>query len=63
MRVDPRAEWEQIYRENWRIQREYFYDPKFHGNDWQAIYERSRAASYVGHALISITSWRWSAAS
>ena len=31
MRVDPRAEWEQIYRETWRIQREYFYDPKFHG--------------------------------
>jgi tricorn protease len=50
MRVDPRAEWEQIYRENWRIQREYFYDPKFHGNDWQAIYEKYRALlPYVGH--------------
>jgi tricorn protease len=50
MRVDPRAEWEQIYRENWRIQREYFYDPKFHGNDWQAIYEKYRVLlPYVGH--------------
>ena len=50
MRVDPRAEWEQIYRENWRIQREYFYDPKFHGNDWQAIYEKYKALlPYVGH--------------
>jgi tricorn protease len=50
MRVDPRAEWEQSYRENWRIQREYFYDPKFHGNDWQAIYEKYRALlPYVGH--------------
>lgn len=50
MRVDPRAEWEQIYRENWRIQREYFYDSKFHGNDWQAIYEKYRALlPYVGH--------------
>jgi tricorn protease len=49
-RVDPRAEWEQIYRENWRIQREYFYDPKFHGNDWQAIYEKYRTLlPYVGH--------------
>lgn len=49
-RVDPRAEWEQIYRENWRIQREYFYDPKFHGNDWQAVYEKYRALlPYVGH--------------
>jgi tricorn protease len=50
MNVDPRAEWEQIYRENWRIQREYFYDSKFHGNDWQAIYEKYRALlPYVGH--------------
>src|SRR5262249_32521441 len=50
MRVDPRAEWEQIYRENWRIQREYFYDPKFHGNDWLAIYEKYKALlPYVGH--------------
>jgi tricorn protease len=50
MRVDPRAEWEQIYRENWRIQREYFYDPNFHGNDWQAIYDKYKALlPYVGH--------------
>src|SRR5437763_498671 len=50
MRVDPRAEWGQIFRETWRIQREYFYDPKFHGNDWQAIYEKYRALlPYVGH--------------
>ena len=49
-RVDPRAEWEQIYREEWRIQREYFYDPKFHGNDWQAIYDKYHALlPYVGH--------------
>src|SRR5439155_11317149 len=32
------------------IQRKYFYDPKFHGNDWQAIYEKYRALlPYVGH--------------
>lgn len=50
MKVDPRAEWEQIYRETWRIQREYFYDPKFHGNDWQAIFEKYRPLlAYVGH--------------
>ena len=24
--VDPRLEWAQIFRETWRIQREYFYD-------------------------------------
>jgi tricorn protease len=50
MRVDPRAEWQQIYRETWRIQRDYFYDPKMHGNDWQAIYEKYRPLlAYVGH--------------
>ena len=50
MRLDPRAEWKQIYRETWRIQREYFYDPKMHGADWQAIYEKYRPLlAYVGH--------------
>ena len=50
MRVDPRAEWAQIYRETWRIQREYFYDPKMHGADWQAIYEKYKPLlAYVGH--------------
>src|SRR5437868_3145470 len=50
MKVDPRAEWADIFRETWRIQREYFYDPKFHGNDWQAIYEKYRPLlAFVGH--------------
>lgn len=50
MRVDPRAEWAQIYRETWRIQREFFYDPKMHGADWQAVYEKYRPfLAYVGH--------------
>lgn len=50
MKVDPRAEWEEIYRETWRIQREYFYDPKMHGNDWQAIYDKYRPlVDFVNH--------------
>lgn len=40
VRVDPRAEWEQIFRETWRIQREYFYDAHMHGTDWDAIYDK-----------------------
>ncbi|MGH9938632.1 MAG: S41 family peptidase, partial [Blastocatellia bacterium] len=31
--VDPRAEWRQIYREAWRIMRDWFYDPNHHGLD------------------------------
>jgi tricorn protease len=29
--VDPRAEWKQEYAEVWRIERDFFYDPKLHG--------------------------------
>lgn len=31
--VDPRAEWKQMYHEVWRIERDFFYDPHFHGLD------------------------------
>ncbi len=31
--VDPRAEWKQMYREVWRIERDFFYDPAYHGLD------------------------------
>jgi tricorn protease len=29
--VDPVAEWQQMYREVWRIERDFFYDPNYHG--------------------------------
>src|SRR5262249_28116739 len=31
--VDPRAEWNQMYHEVWRIQRDFLYDPHTHGLD------------------------------
>jgi len=34
--VDPRAEWNQMYREVWRIERDFFYDPHYHGLDLAA---------------------------
>ena len=37
VRVEPRAEWKQIFDEAWRINRDYFYDPNMHGADWPAI--------------------------
>jgi tricorn protease len=36
VRVDPRAEWKQMYHEVWRIQRDFFYDPGAHGLDLKA---------------------------
>ena len=33
VRVDPHAEWKQIYHEVWRIERDFFYDPHHHGLD------------------------------
>jgi tricorn protease len=33
IQVDPRAEWQQIYNEAWRVVREYFYDPNMHGQN------------------------------
>lgn len=36
VRVDPPAEWKQIYREAWRIERDFFYDPNYHGLDLNA---------------------------
>jgi tricorn protease len=35
--VDPRAEWQQVFNDAWRIQRDFFYDPNMHGVDWNAI--------------------------
>jgi tricorn protease len=31
VKVDPAAEWKQMYHEIWRIERAYFYDPHYHG--------------------------------
>jgi tricorn protease len=35
--LDPRAEWKQMYRETWRLQRDFLYDPHFHGLDLAKI--------------------------
>jgi tricorn protease len=37
VKVDPQAEWAQMLDEAWRINRDYFYDPGFHGADWAAM--------------------------
>lgn len=50
VRVEPELEWRQILREVWRIQRDYFYDAKMHGVDWNAMWERwSPMLAHVHH--------------
>ena len=44
--VDPKAEWNQMYRETWRIERDFFYDPGLHGLDLQATAKKYEA--YLG---------------
>ena len=40
VKIDPRAEWRQIFDEAWRINRDYFYDPDMHGADWKAMHDK-----------------------
>ncbi|MBN2199729.1 MAG: PD40 domain-containing protein, partial [Candidatus Aminicenantes bacterium] len=40
VRIDPRAEWEQIFHEAWRINRDFFYADNMHGADWKAMREK-----------------------
>jgi tricorn protease len=37
VKVDPRAEWKQMFNEIWRIERDFFYDPHYHGMDLAAL--------------------------
>jgi tricorn protease len=42
VRIDPRAEWRQMYREVWRIERDFLYDPGAHGLDLKAAEQKYR---------------------
>ena len=47
MKLDPKAEWAQMYNDAWRILRDWFYDPNMHGVDWNAI--RDKYGALVPH--------------
>jgi len=48
--VDPRQEWMQMFDEAWRLERDFYYDPKMGGLDWKAMGERYRPlVPYVAH--------------
>jgi tricorn protease len=37
MWLDPIAEWEQMYYEAWRMERDFYYEPNMHGVDWEGM--------------------------
>jgi len=39
MKIDPPAEWKQIFREGWRFQRDFLYVDNVHGAPWDDIYK------------------------
>jgi len=60
VRIEPRAEWTQIYDEAWRINRDYFYAPNMHGVDWNAA--KKKYAQFLPDATTKddvnrITQW------
>ncbi|MDE5421679.1 PDZ domain-containing protein [Ancylomarina sp. DW003] len=44
------AEWNQMFEEAWRYQRDYFYDINMHGRDWNEVYKRyTPLVPYIKH--------------
>lgn len=50
--IDPKAEWNQMFADAYRFQRDFFYDPGLHGVDWTALRARYQA-------LIDASVTRW----
>ena len=49
-KVDPRAEWRQMFKDAWRQERDFFYDPGMHGVDWDHMYGRyGQLVPYITH--------------
>lgn len=40
VKIDPRAEWNQMFNEAWRIERDFYYDPNMRGLDWAKMKQR-----------------------
>lgn len=50
MKLDRTAEWEQMFEEAWRYERDYFYDPNMHGRNWNTVHKRyAPLVPYVKH--------------
>jgi tricorn protease len=51
MQLDRQAEWQQVFDEVWHFEKDFFYDPDMHGNDWNAVRNRYRPlVQWVRHS-------------
>ncbi len=50
MKLDRHEEWQQIFNECWRQERDFFYDPDMHGVDWKGVHDKyAPLVKYVNH--------------
>ncbi|WP_420459518.1 S41 family peptidase [Neolewinella sp.] len=60
VKIDPPAEWRNVFDEMWRVNRDYFYDPNMHGVDWPAMkakYEPFLADVKTSEDLYRVMEW------
>ena len=38
--INPRDDWRQLFKDAWRMERDYFYDKNMHGVDWNKMYDK-----------------------
>ncbi len=63
LQIDPREEWHQMFLDAWRLHRDFAYDPKLRGVDWNAVRARLEPlVARIGHraelnAVLSEMSW------
>lgn len=48
LRIEPRAEWAEMFEEAWRINRDYFYATNYHGSNWDA--QKVKYGALIPHA-------------
>lgn len=63
IKIDPKAEWQNIFHEAWRVNRDYFYDPGMHGVDWNTI--KTKYEPFISHVsckadLYRVMRWMFS---
>lgn len=63
VKINPKDEWNNIFNEAWRVNRDYFYDPGMHGVDWNAM--KAKYEPFIAHAsckddLYRVMEWMFS---